>query len=272
MFESVLNTSSPLLRILDVVLVAYLFYKMYMLLSRTRAMQLLIGFGIIILLDFAARALGLETLSWIITNISSYLVFGLIVLLQPELRRLVSEIGRMQIFQWVNPPLSLPMDELTEAVISMAQSKVGSIICILREIKPQGIIDSAVKVDSIISRELIETIFHKDTPLHDGAMIIETNRILAASCYLPLSNSRALKKTHGARHRAAMGISEETDALVIVTSEETGKISVLLNGEIYTPVKPTELKDKILSLWEQNPNRKPAEVPGKKTKTAEASS
>lgn len=244
------------MRVLDVVLVSYLFYKVYILLSRTRAMQLLIGFGIIILIDFAARALGLETLSWIITNISSYLVFGLIVLLQPELRRLVSEIGRMQIFKWVNPPLSLPLDEVTEAVISMAQSRVGSIICILREIKPQGIIDNAVRIDSMISRELIETIFFKDTPLHDGAMIVESNRILAASCYLPLSNSRALKKTHGARHRAAMGISEETDALVLVTSEETGKISILVNGEIHTPIKPPELKFKIREFWEQKKTEK----------------
>ena len=119
-FDSLLQLLRPFLRFLDIFVVAYLLYRIYMLLSRTRAMQLLIGFGFILMLDLLARRLHLETLSWIITNVSSYLVFGLIVLLQPELRRLVSEMGRMPIFQWVNAPAVLPLEELTEASISMA--------------------------------------------------------------------------------------------------------------------------------------------------------
>ena len=160
--DGLLQQLRPFLRFLDIFVVAYLLYRIYMLLSRTRAMQLLIGFGFILILDLLARRLHLETLSWIITNVSSYLVFGLIVLLQPELRRLVSEIGRMPIFQWVNAPAVLPLEELTEASISMARQKVGSIIILLREIRPQTIIDNAVRVDALITRELIETIFHKD--------------------------------------------------------------------------------------------------------------
>lgn len=248
MLESFLEYLKPAISALDILIVAFLFYRIYILLSRTRAMQLLIGFAMILLVDVAARQLKLETLSWIVTNVSSYLVFGLIVLLQPELRRLVAEIGRMPVFNWINPPLTVPLDEIIEAVKNMAATKTGSIIVILQDIRPQSIIDNAVRIDSRISRELLQTIFFKDTPLHDGAVIIEGDKIVAASCYLPLSNSRQLKKTHGARHRAAMGISEETDAIVVVTSEETGKISILVNGDIRTGIKPIELKSLLFEL------------------------
>lgn len=231
-----------LLIILDISIVAFIFYRVYILLSRTKAIPLLIGFGTILLVDILARQLNLETLSWLVTNVSSYLVFGLIVLLQPELRRLVAEIGQMPIFKWVDPSQRIPLDEIIEAVKNMAATKTGSIIVLLREIRPQTIIDSAVRIDSRISRELLQTIFFKDTPLHDGAVIIEGDRIVAASCYLPLSDSGKLKKTYGARHRAAMGMSEETDAIIIVTSEETGKISTLINGEMIGTIKPMELK------------------------------
>lgn len=238
----------PILFTADVLVVAFIVYRMYLLLSRTKAVPLLIGFGTIMLVDILARQLRLETLSWLVTNVSQYLVFGIIVLLQPELRRLISEIGQMPIFKWVDPSQRVPLDEIIEAVKNMASTKTGSIIVLLQEIRPQTIIDNAVKVDSRITRELLQTIFFKDTPLHDGAVLIEGDRIVAASCYLPLSNSIRLKKTHGARHRAAMGMSEETDAIVIVTSEETGKISVLLNGKLITPIKPLELKS---FLYEQ---------------------
>jgi len=248
---------------LDILIVAFIFYRIYILISRTRAIQLIIGFSLILLLDILARYIQLETVSWLITNVSSYVVFGLIVLLQPELRRLIAEIGKMPIFQWVTPPVGVPLDEVTEAVKSMAASRTGSIICILRDIRLQNIIENAVKLDAIVTRELLQTIFHKDTPLHDGAVMIEANKILAASCYLPLSSSRSLKKTAGARHRAAMGISEESDALVVVTSEETGRISVMLNGEIRT-VKPLELKTVLFDILTGNelaPEKKKTEEP-----------
>jgi len=240
--SEILDFIRPGIDVIDILLVAFLFYRIYILLSRTRAMQLLVGFGIIIILDFLARYLNLVTISWIITNVSSYLVFGLIVLLQPELRRLFSEIGRMPIFHWINPRTPVPLDEIEQAVKNMSHAKVGSIIVLLRDIRPQPIIDSAVRLDSLISAEILETIFFKDSPLHDGAVLIENNRIVAASCYLPLTNSGKIKKTFGARHRSALGFSEESDAVIIVTSEETGKISIIHNGEMRPIHKIIELK------------------------------
>jgi len=248
--ETTIDNLHPFLLVFDILLVAFIFYRVYILLSRTRAMQLLIGFAFILLLDIFSRQLRLETLSWLITNVSSYLVIGLIVLLQPELRRLFSEIGRMRIFQWISPETTFPIDEIVEAVRNMAQNKVGSILVLLQEIRPHHIIDYAVRIDAVITKELIETIFFKDTPLHDGAVIIEGNRIVAASCYLPLSNSRSLKKTHGARHRAAMGMSEDTDAVILVTSEETGHISVLFNGELTANVSSLKLPVLLAGLLE----------------------
>jgi len=239
--ERLIEIINPLFIGLDILIVAYFLYRIYILLSRTRAMQLIVGFGLILVVDIISRQFNLETMSWIIQNVSSYLVIGLIVLMQPELRRLFSEIGRMPVFQWISPTGTISINEICDAVRNMAQKKVGSIIVILREIRPHHIIDHAVKIDSVISSELLETIFFKDSPLHDGAVLIEGNRIVAASCYLPLSNSRSLKKTHGARHRAGMGISEDTDAVIVVTSEETGGISVIVNGNMNSEISPLKL-------------------------------
>jgi len=229
-FSTILSVSK---KVIDVLIVAFVLYRVYVLLSRTRAVQLLVGFGLILFVDLLSRSLKLETTSWLITNVSPYLVFGLIVILQPELRRMVAQMGMMPIFRWFSPPPPVPLKLICEAVRDMAQEKTGSLICILRENRPQGIIDNSVALDAVITPELLETIFFKDSPLHDGAVLIEGNKVLAASCYLPISHSRDIKKTYGARHRAALGYSEESDAVIIVTSEETGKITVLKNGEMH---------------------------------------
>lgn len=238
----------PIFVILDILIITFILYKIYILLSRTRAIQLLFAIILIILFDFLAKQLYLETLSWVIKNISAYLVFGIIVLLQPELRRLLGEIGNMPIFNWINPKIGTSIDIIVEAVIELAENKIGSIICIIQEIKPDFVIEKSVKLDAIITKELLLSIFYKENPLHDGAVIIEKNRINAAACFLPVSNSPLLKTTHGARHRAAMGMAEETDAIVIVTSEESGKISIMYNGQMFSPISKEELKQKILSF------------------------
>ena len=227
--------------IVDIAAVSYITYRTFILLNRTRAFQLLLGVALILAVSVMARYFNLRTLAWIIENATTYLVFALIVLLQQELRRLVSEIGQMRIFRYFSRTPDVPLIPIAEAVKTMAAGRIGSIIIILKSIRPDTIIERAVRVEGNISAELLQTIFHKDTPLHDGAVIIEGNRIVAASCYLPLSDSRALKRTHGARHRAGMGISVVSDGVVLVTSEETGKISVMYNGELRTPVRPTEL-------------------------------
>lgn len=232
MLYSVDSVEEILLAVIDVLAVSIVFYKIYTLFSRTRAVQLLIGFGLILLADVFAQKLELRTISWLITNVTSYLVIGLIVLLQPELRRLVYEMGRMPIFQRFSTLPEVPVDEIVVAVKEMAHAKVGSIIVILRETRAPTVVENSVTLNATVTHELLETIFFKDTPLHDGAVLIQGNRIISAACFLPMSSALNIKKTYGARHRAALGFSEESDAIIIVTSEETGKITVMKNGEM----------------------------------------
>lgn len=227
-------------------------YKIYILLNRTKAIQLFIAIFLIVVFDVVAKRLELHATSWLIRNVSAYLVFGIIVLLQPELRRLIGEIGNMPIFKLFSAKEIPPLDIIVESVVEMSQKKVGSILCIIQNIKPEYILEKSVKLDAIISKELLLSIFYEENPLHDGAVIIEKQRIVAAACFLPVSDSNLLKTTHGARHRAAMGMAEETDAIVIVTSEETGKISLMHNGQMFSPLTGEELKNKILNLMKSN--------------------
>ncbi len=230
----------------DILLVAVLFYYVYRFLSHTKAVQLLKGLIAIFIFSVISNKLQLDTINWIITNLTSYLVLAVIVLFQPELRRLISQFAQRS---WLSASFSedaLQLDELVSAVISMSEEKTGSLIVIERNSGLRNYIESGVAVNAGISEELIRTIFHHNTDLHDGAIIIQQGKIAAAACYLPLSDSKQIKKHHGARHRAALGIAEESDALVILTSEETGGISIMVNGKLYSKIRPQDLKNMII--------------------------
>ena len=219
--------------IVDVLVVAFVLYKIFVFLERTRAQSLFFFVVIIFIAKFSTQLFGLETLHWMITNVFTYLAFAIVIMLQPELRHLITEISDS--FQNLFQKNPLASKKIINVVKNMSAAKIGSILVFLKKIRPDHIIDQGVKIDAVISEELIETIFFKNSPLHDGAVILEGSRILAASCYLPLSRSRGLKKTQGARFRAALGISEETDAIVILTSEETKKVFIFHNGKVENP-------------------------------------
>lgn len=232
--------------ILDIVIVAFLFYWAYRFLAKTRAVQLIKGLIIISIIAILSNLLRLETFNWLITNITSYVVILVIILFQPELRRLITQFGQRN---WLSNAIDdevFPLDELVNAIIAMAEQKIGSLIVIERNTGLRSYIESGVVIDSTITAELVRTLFFPNTQLHDGAIIIQEGRISAAACYLPLSDSKQIKRHHGARHRAALGIAEETDALVVVTSEETGNISIMVNGRIYHKIKVTDIKNIIL--------------------------
>jgi len=232
--------------VVDILIVAFIFYWTYTFLTNTRAIQLLKGLGIIILVAILADYLRLDTLDWLIKNITTYLVITVIILFQPELRRLITQFGQKNWLVNETAAESFPLDELVNAIISMADERIGSLIVIERNTGLKSYAESAVMISSSISEELIRTIFYPLTPLHDGAIIIQEGKISAAACYLPLSDSKQLKKHHGARHRAALGIAEETDALVLITSEETGAVSIMVNGKIFPKIRITDLKNMIL--------------------------
>jgi len=226
---------------LDILIVSYIIYKTYTTLRRTRGLQLLLGVGMIWISGSLAEYLNFELLEWILTNIRPALVFAIIVLLQPELRRLTGDFARIRLLRLFFLKPVFDLEPIIDAVRSMASQKIGSLIVLVKDISLKDISENAVPIDSVVSSELLQTIFFKNSPLHDGAVIIEQNRIISAASYLPMSSNLEIS-TLGARHRSALGLSEETDAIVIVTSEETGEITVCYAGEMFHPVKSLELR------------------------------
>lgn len=232
--------------ILDILLVAIIFYLVYSYLAKTKALQLLRGFFIVFVLWVLAQFLHLETLNWLIKTMTLYFGIAIIILFQPELRRVMMRIGQ---HSWLSPSDqedALHLDELVNAIVAMTEERIGSLIVFERDNSLRAFAESGVLINSRITEELIRTIFFPNTALHDGAIIIQQGKIVSAACYLPLSDSKQLKKNHGARHRAGLGIAEETDALTIITSEETGQISIMVNSKIFPRIKASELKNIIL--------------------------
>ncbi|MCB1159906.1 MAG: TIGR00159 family protein [Leptospiraceae bacterium] len=230
---------------LDIFVVSIIIYSAYMILRRSKG--ILIGIGVFWLLGFSARTLQLELLEWVIQVVSPSIIFVIVIVLQPELRRIFSEFSRIRFFKFFRLKLNYEIDEVVEAATMMSRSKTGALIVFEKDVSLKHIVEQSVQLDAIISKSLILTVFKKNSALHDGAMIIQQNRIASASSYLPMSNSLG-SSTLGARHRSALGIAEETDSVVLVTSEETGEISVCHDGEMIHPVKPFELKSLLLQL------------------------
>ncbi len=232
--------------IIDIVVVAYLFYWAYSFLANTRAIQLLKGLIVILIVALLSIILQLDALYWLLTNITSTVVIVIMILFQPELRRILTQFGQRNWISSTEAYEAFPLDELVNALVYMSEESIGSLIVIERNTGLKSYAESGISVDTSVTEEMIRTIFYPYTPLHDGAIIIQEGRISAAACYLPLSDSKQIKKYHGARHRAALGIAEETDALVISTSEETGDISIMVNGRLNAKVKIANIKNMIL--------------------------
>lgn len=244
--------------VIDILIVSFVIYKLIMMLRKSRGIYLISGVGIIWVLGVVSKYYELELLDWIITNIRPSLLFIVVVILQPELRRIFGDLASMRFFKRLLYNPTFEIDEIIKAVKIMAEEKTGALIVISKEISMKDIIEQSVQLDAIVSSSLLLTIFKKNSALHDGAVIIEQNRIASAASYLPMSSALGTS-TLGARHRSALGVAEETDAVVVVTSEETGEISVCYNNEIIHPVKPLELKSLLLSILTAKETKKQTE-------------
>ncbi|MEI7014799.1 diadenylate cyclase CdaA [Leptospira licerasiae] len=254
--------------VLDILIVSFLIYQFYSTIRRTRGVQLLLGIGLIWVLGIFAQTLNFELLDWIIDNIRPALVFAIIVLLQPELRKITGDMARLRLFRPFLLKTVTDLDEIVEAAKIMAKNKTGSLIAIVREHSLKDIAEQAVQLDAILSTSLLLTIFKKNTALHDGAVIIEQNRIACAGAFLPMAQNLDDARM-GARHRAALGIAEESDAVVVVTSEETGEISVCHDGEMIHPVKPIELKNLLNTILQEKKAAPGSPNSDKKTESEE---
>ncbi len=231
--------------LLDITLVAFLIYELLMLIRGTRAMQMALSGGFLIGLYFVSRWLELETVNWVIRNLAAYVVFAIIVLFQADIRRALAHFGRAPFFRYFQRATSADetIEELVIAATALASRRIGAIIVVERQIGLRNYIEGGIPLDSQITYDLLATIFQPGSPLHDGAVIVQGERIAAAACFLPLSVNPRLSKDLGTRHRAALGLTEENDAAAIVVSEETGAISLVVGGDIERDLTADRLRE-----------------------------
>ena len=225
-----------ILDIIDIVVVAYFLYRVYLMLKNTRAATLVKGLLVLVGFMIICRAVNLHVISWLLEKSMTVIMVALPVVFQPELRRALEQIGRGKLFrkgsELDEQELNAMLDDVANATKAMSASKVGALMVFERATGLVERIETGVPIDGVVSSGLIQNIFVKDTPLHDGAVIIRGNRIVAACCLLPLTENRNLSQELGTRHRAALGMSEQSDAMVLVVSEETGAMSIARNGEL----------------------------------------
>ncbi len=262
------NLANPLefIRTLfDISIVTYAIYKLFILVKETRAMQLVKGIFVLVVVQQLSSILQLRTIAFILDITFQYIAIALVVLFQPELRRGLEHIGRSKFkdffsFDEENSTIQTAavIEEIVKTATVLSREKIGALIVIERETKIGEIIDTGIKLDSHVSVELLLNIFTPNTPLHDGAVVIRANRIKAASCFLPLTDNPNLSKDLGTRHRAALGITEVSDSIAVVVSEETGKISFALNGGLTRNLTPDMLRKALNKnlLEKDTPNRK----------------
>ena len=238
--------------VLDIVIVAVIIYQLLVFIKGTRAVQMALGLSLIVVFFYVSRWVRLETLSWIMTNILPYFVFAIIVIFQHEIRRALARFGQAPLFAGFSSINRNEFyDEIMLAVTTLATKQTGGLIVIERDIGLKTYIESGIALDAALSYDLLVTIFNPSVPLHDGAVIIQNGRIAAGACFLPLTVKPRLSKELGTRHRAAIGVTEETDAVAIIVSEETGAISFAHDGEMERYLDPETLRLRLRDAFER---------------------
>jgi diadenylate cyclase len=243
--------------ILDIAIVSFLIYEFLKLIRGTRAVQMAAGSLIIVGLFYVSRLAPLQTVNWMIRNMLVYVAFAAIVIFQSDIRRALAHSGQAPFFRYFNrmEPDDETIEELVVASTMLATQKIGAIIAVEREIGLRNYIESGIPLDATLTYDLLVTIFQPGSPLHDGAVIVQESRVAAAACFLPLTVNPRLSRELGTRHRAAIGLTEEGDAVAIVVSEETGKISLSMNGRIERELNVDELRARLRPLVVQRRRR-----------------
>jgi diadenylate cyclase len=252
------------LDLLDIVVVSILIYEVLKLIRGTRAVQMALGAGMFVGLFYGSRWLHLETVSWLIRTLAGYVVFAFIVLFQSDIRRALAHLGRAPFFRYLAKAESAEesVEELVVASSMLAAKRIGAIIAVERQIGLRNYVEGGIPLDAELTYDLLVSIFQPSSPLHDGAVIIQDDRVAAAACFLPLTVNPKLSKELGSRHRAAIGLTEENDSIAIVVSEETGIMSMVVDGQIERGLDADSLRARLRSLVLQRSRervRKPRE-------------
>ena len=229
---------------LDIGIISFLVYRLLQMLRGSRAMQMIIGLTVIMLAYFSSRALGLFTLNWILDNFLGSIILVIIVIFQSDIRRALTQVGTAPLFgaeRMVQRREDI-IEEITEAVRSLAVKRIGALVVLEREVGLNEYMEIGTRLDARVSRELLESVFLPGSPIHDGALVVQKGRVTAVRCLMPLSANPHLRTTMGTRHRAAIGVTEETDAVAIVVSEQQGTISLVVGGKVSERVDASRLR------------------------------
>ena len=233
--------------LLDIAIVSFIFYEFLKLIRGTRAVQMAAGSLLIVGLFYLSRLVPLQTVNWMIRNMLVYVAFAAIVIFQSDIRRALAHFGQAPFFRYFNrqEAANETIEELVVAATMLSSQRTGAIIAIEREIGLRNYIESGIPIDATLTYDLLVTIFQTSSPLHDGAVIVQEERIAAAACFLPLSVNPRVSRELGTRHRAAIGLTEENDAVAIVVSEERGHIGLAMNGRIERALSADELRERL---------------------------
>jgi len=250
--------------VIDILIIAYVLYRLILVIHKTRAEQLLKGLAVLIVITKVSEWLQIGTVNYILRNAMTVGVIALLIVFQPELRRGLESLGRSGFlgknfffFNEEEKDMSEVLGEICDAVQFLSRSKIGALIVLERETGLNELIETGIAMDSKISSELLINTFIPNTPLHDGAVIIRGDRIMAAGCFLPLTDNQNLSSELGTRHRAGIGVTEISDAVAIIVSEETGTISLAQNGRLSRHLDAKTLKEVLSSIFEVKENKKP---------------
>lgn len=236
------------LALLDIIIVAIIIYQFLVLVKGTRAYQMLVGVFVLVIAFYLARLGDLRTVNWLVSTLLPYAIFALVVVFAAEIRQALAKVGRKVTFAGSSQTRESSYDDIVLAANLFAQEQTGALMVIEREIGLRTYIESGVPLDARLSYHLLATIFRPSAPLHDGAAIVQKDRVAAAACFLPLSMNPLISTQLGTRHRAGIGITEETDAVAVIVSEETGAISLAVAGQIERDLTADQLRERLSDL------------------------
>ena len=240
-FEDLIKLYDYIRPVLDIVILAFILYKAYGILVNTHSLQIIKGLVIVVLIYGSALYLKLTTIIWLLNLLAPGLLIGFALVFQPELRKLIMKLLQGDLIKFGNRTKHTYVDSVLIAAEMLSHQKRGMLAVFVRKTGLRDIIDTGTKLNADLSSSLLVTIFGNDTPLHDGAVVIQGGKVVAAGCFLPLSEQYDIKKTFGTRHRAALGLSEETDALILVVSEETGAITLCYDSRLFYDLTTEEV-------------------------------
>lgn len=238
--------------VIDVAIISYIVYRLLLLIKGTRALYMLVSIMLLLILSGVSKYLGLKTTGWVLNTFSGYLFLTLVVLFQPEIRRALATIGESKLFGESTRISSQDIDEIIKAAVTLANRRIGALIVLQRNTDITHYVQIGGKIDGQVNRDLLISIFIPYSPMHDGAVLVADGRIKYAGCILPLTKREDINRSFGTRHRAALGITEETDAICVVVSEEKGTVSVAAGGKLTTELDAEMLRQTLAHLFERS--------------------